>query len=781
MIVAANFKNLLPNTGMHHPQDGVWGIAEVQKPQKRMTAALLLTSLMLHGCAVGPYRLQYLWQDEPEPALSYYVDKSSAIEYPIESEPEPHNSELFVPPRNIESLDEVEDRLISLAECKRLALEAEVNPSGRVASGTEAAGDNVLSFRPEARVSTIYDFAIVSTEVLFGGRGPEAALADFDARASSSVTWGRDEVPQNVANSGVLAGRSLVQETMSWQSRLEKDLVTGGQVSLQSNVNYDGNNRTAGSQRFQSSYSGLIQAEVRQPLLQGAGVEFTRVAGVQSQSLRGVSGVAQGVLIRRIENDKLLAEFEGSITTLVSQVEHRYWDLDLALRLYKSEKEAFEQLRDYWWKLKQRGESGVPILQAESRLFEADARIRGSLADVLEKEAQLRNLCNLPLNDGTFLYPSDAPLEAQFTPAWDVALQEAFSHRAEIRRQKWQIKSLELQLGAARSLTRPRLDLVSQYRRNGLGDHFLGGGNTLGNDIGNGQTEGWNFGFQWSMPIGLRLARIQERNYEFKVKKAKAILRRQEEVLAMRISDAMLKMQRWYLLADSTTRRIETAKQYVIAVDQLAQGRDVATSEVFNLYLQAQTGQRDAEQAYMRSIIEYNKAMTDLKYEKGTLLRDSNIYLAEGNWHPAAHPFALQRAEARTHAKDAHKLRTAPMEFAGQPAPSAFESLGTNSRPSIPGAMDEFSYESSELQPVPGDQLIQPPPVPPSDMTPMLVPPPDMNPVPEEPTPVPPNVPVDRDSITRASRSLRLNTNALAPVVFDDDGKSNTAGRVELP
>ncbi len=36
------------------------------------------------------------------------------------------------------------------------------------------------------------------------------------------------------------------------------------------------------------------------------------------------------------------------------------------------------------------------------------------------------------------------------------------------------IRSLELQLKAAKNLSRPRLDFVSQYRINGFGDNLLG-------------------------------------------------------------------------------------------------------------------------------------------------------------------------------------------------------------------------------------------------------------------------------------------------------------------
>lgn len=732
---AVSHKNIVKQAGRVQPE----GVGAVQKPRQRMTALLLLASVVLQGCAVGPYRLQY--PHNSDAPLSYYVDKATSIDYPLESEPEATDPELFNAPRTLRTLEEAEPREISLHECIRLAISESAILLDDASLGSP--GNPVLA-RP-AQAASIYDQAIQNTGFLFGNRGVEAALSDFDALATSSLTWGRDEVPQNLANAGIGIGQSLVQETMSWQSRLEKPLANGGQVSVSAEANYDGNNRPSrpslgAVQAYSSAYTGQVQAEYRQPLLAGSGVEFNRIAGPPSQSLRGVSGVSQGVLISRINNDISLTQFEQAVTTVVRDVEQRYWDLDLALRLYASEKEAFEQLTNYLNVLRGRDTGGVPVLQAEARIFEADARLRGSLADVLEAEARLRRLCHLPLSDGTFLYPSDAPVEAEISPDWEASLQEALSHRVELRRQKWEIKSLELQLKASRNLTRPRLDMVTQYRRNGLGDHFLGGGNTLSNDISNGQNEGWNIGFQLVVPVGLRLARIQERNYELRLRKAKAVLLEQEREIAHELSNAMLQMQRWFELADSTTRRIETSRDYVFVTRELVIGNERATADLFNLLLQAQIEQRNAEQAYMRSIVEYNKAFTDLRFRKGTLLTDNEIYLAEGNWHPAAANDAYLRAKARTHGKDAHKLRTVPLEFVGQPAPTAWESVNSHSRPTVPGAMDDAARQTQpgtpqEVPAVPEEHNpampLQPVPVPPMGpepaAPPMAIPPPDGN------------------------------------------------------
>lgn len=671
-----------------HCESNVQGETErVVKSHTIWVICLLTSSLMLQGCAVGPLRLQYLWKSDE--ALSYYVDKASSIEYPVVEDVRVQDPRLLAAPRSISSLDGVNPREVTLTECIQMALEKATVL--RDAGSLGSPGNPILA-RP-ATAPSILDPAIQQTGFLFGNRGYEAALSDFDALFTTNATWGRNSVPQNQANVGIGQGQSLVTESFNLQSRLEKPFASGATGAIQFDANYDGNNRGALSQAFNSSYSGLIQGEIRQPLLAGYGSEFTRVAGPLNQSLRGVSGVSQGVLISRINGDISLTQFEQSVQTMVRDIELAYWDLDLFLRVYKSERSAFNDLVRFYNQLKQRQEAGDAIIQAEGRVLEAKGRISGSLADVLDRESRLRRLCSLPLNDGEFLYPADSPSEAELKPLWEASIQEALANRVELRRQKWEIKSLSLQLKAARSLTRPRLDAVGQYRLNGLGDHLALNGSdeldSLASNFGSLNNPGWSLGGQFSMPIGLRLARSQVRNYELRLRKAKELLKAQEWEVAYELSGSILEMDRWYKLASDGVGRIDVANRYVGIVDDKVNSAERSGSDLLNLYLQARNQQRDAEQAYMRSVIEYNKAIAEMKFRRGTTLIDSQIYLAEGNWHPAAAPFAMKRALERTHAFDAHHLKTTPMNFIGGNTESAWESLQTDNRPTIPGAIQE--------------------------------------------------------------------------------------------
>jgi len=698
---------------------------------KQSTAMLLLAAVLGQGCAAPGARLQYLIGDEK--ALEHYRDYATSIEYPVEAEKSETNPDLFRAPRTISSLEEFTRRPVRLDECVKLALS-----NAAIIRDDQSFGSpgNPLMASP-SRVPSVYDTGIQETGFLFGNRGVEAALSDFDALFTNSMQWGRTEDVQNSQNLGLNAGDILRDETGQWQARLEKPLANSGTVAIEHSWNYSQNNNT---RLFPSAYTGALQAEYRQPLLAGAGAEFTRIAGPLAQGLRGVSGVSQGVLISRINTDISLVDFEQSVATLTRDVENKFWDLYLALQLYHSEVHTFKDIVKFKDDLLVRIESADAEYQAMNRLYEADARMRGSLADVLSAEQRLRRLMGLPLNDGQFLTPVDVPTEARLIPSWESVLLESLSNRPELRKQKWEIRSLELQLKAAKNLSRPRLDFVSQYRVNGFGDNLLGEEDDDGlTDTGyasayesltQGDATGWGLGLQFSMPLGLRLVRAQVRNYELRLRKARVALQEQEVEVARELANAMLEMDRWYELADRGAKRALVCTDLVEATETRVFSEDNIDPISLGRFLDAKITSRDADQGYLRSIVEYNKAITELNFRKGTLLQSNSVYLAEGEWNPGAYDDAMRRGEAATHALDNSHVETTPSEFVAGPAPTAWESHGNPERPFYPGTVEgTLSPQSSN---VPG-QVPQIWPQTPSPQQPM----PSM-PAPGTPVPMPP-------------------------------------------
>ena len=472
------------------------------------------------------------------------------------------------------------------------------------------------------------------------------------------MRWGRDD---RVTHQSPL--NPFSSETAGFQTGIDKALASGGSVGVFHNWDYLGN--TVGSPLYPSTYSGSIGAQVRQPLLAGAGTEFTRVAGPIRPGFGAIAGVSQGVVIARINQDITLADFEIAVRNGLRDIENAYWDLYLAYRLYdttvSTHQSAFQTWREARTKLEVGTLKQADELQARDRFYETRAQLELALNQLYSAEAGLRRLIGMPMNDGTVLRPTTEPARTELKPDWEACLQDGLSRRTELRRQKWQIKSLQLQLDAARSLVRPQLDAVGSYAVNGFGDRLIsedrssGYGSMTGGDLTN-----WGVGLEMSIPLGLRQARSQARNYELQLSRANAILAAQERSIAHDISIAMQEVSAAWRAAESNYNRVQAAEE---RVRLLKAEQDIGTLTL-DLVLRAQASLAEAEAAYFRQVVAYNKAITSLNLASGNLLETNGVWLAEGGWAPEAYSDARLRALARTHGLEDPNLEAAPKEFA---------------------------------------------------------------------------------------------------------------------
>ncbi len=623
----------------------------------------LSSSMMLSGCSMSrkkrPDERHYVTGEKP---ITSYRDYATAIEYPAIENVTARAVALSGEPRNLQRRVDDEVRDVTLHELMITALSHNEIIETTALGGV---GSKAVLTNPNG-VASVYDSAIQDSGILFGRRGMDAALSDFDARLLSSLIFSGEDNRVNTA------GLPISQNNVgAFNTSLTKSFATGANISVTSNWSDSWSNNP--SSQYPSAYQGVLGAQINQPLLAGSGVEFTRVSGTTSAAFGAITGVSQGVAIARINQDLSLADFEIAVRTALRDIENTYWDLYLAYRLYDTSVTAHESAFQTWREAQTKLEVGVlkkaEELQARDRLYETKASLELALNQLYQTESELRRLIGLPMNDGTVLRPSEEPTVAELRPDWQASLVDGLTNRVELRRQKWQIKSLLLQLDAARSLVRPSLNAVAGY-------NVLGFGNTLASQtvidpatgtptnsafgsMSRDDLNAWTVGMQFSMPIGLRQAHSQARNYELQVAKANAVLAAQERSIAHDITNAMQDVAATYTAAQSNLNRLETAKERV----QLLEAEQEVGTLTLDLVLRAQASVAAAEGSYYQQVVAYNKAITNLNLATGRLLEYNNVYLQEGKWCPEAYDDALLRAQERTHACDNPHLTADPAEF----------------------------------------------------------------------------------------------------------------------
>jgi outer membrane protein TolC len=458
--------------------------------------------------------------------------------------------------------------------------------------------------------------------------GEAAALAAFDLQMSAGSQWGQNSLTRsNGFLTGSIPGTDiLVSESGSLYGRLDKPLAAGGVASLVHAWNYVPNSLPA--QAFNSRYAGYLRTEWRQPLLAGFGRDFTQVAG-PINSINPNPGV--GVAIARLDQNISVAEFESRIALLLKQTHDLYWDLWLAHEAYRTQLAALASAEELCHRVQGRADAGLDggeaanRAYAEENLYQWQSAVEGALSMVLETENRLRRLTGLAASDGQLIVPATPPHLAPMIPEWHAALAAAVCNRLELRQQRLRIQSLSMQTSAAGSLTRPQLDVVAGAQLNGTGDGLIDGNSSAVDQLVDADKAGWNVGFEFSMPLGFHLANSRVRNLEFRLAKARAALHAQESEVSHELTHAIHELDRTFAAVGAAAARRDAARRRYEAV---AADYEAGRSSL-DLLLRTRVSVAEAERSYSASIVAYNKALIDLAYREGLLLRENAIVLAD--------------------------------------------------------------------------------------------------------------------------------------------------------
>jgi outer membrane protein TolC len=609
------------------------------------------------------------------------MDVATEIEYPdVEEQPlaEVTNT---LPPLTLKNAEDYELWDLPLEEAVRITLcnsQVMRQLGGRVQStAPETISRTLIS--PVA-VTSVYDPALVeSTTGLsvgspFQGSGVEAALSEFDAQLDASIFWQKNDRPQNrLQTFQNLFPVILEQDLANFTSGIRKTAADGTTFNFRNNTFYEGNNIAAlelnplaTSRAYASDWRTEFEASFSRPLLQGGGAQYNRIAGPLTfdQYAAGQGNPVDGVVIARIRTDQTLADFEGGVRNLIRDVEESYWALYFAYRDLEARKLGRDSALETWkktaalYRTGSRGGGADREAQARSQYFLFRSQVEQALTQVFRDENSLRYIMGISMSDGRLIRPSDEPTTARVAFDWAGIHVEALTRRVEIRRQKWEIKRRELELIAARNFLLPRLDAVGRYRWLGVGDELVDpdGGNEFLAPSGNpafdssafgvltsGDFQEWELGLQLSMPIGYRRELSGIRHQELLMARERAILKDLELEISHQLGDAIRDVDLNYGLTQTNFNRRVAAEAEVVAVNAVYEAGNVT----LDLLLDAQRRRAEAESAYFRSLVDYNRAIMNVHFRKGSLLEYDGVYLAEGAWPAKAYFDALRQARKR--------------------------------------------------------------------------------------------------------------------------------------
>src|SRR5262245_29870096 len=331
---------------------------------------LLVAALALsHGCRGQSNVI-------PDGDLGYYRSQLTAIEYPDVAAPAdpnvldtPVSYALNTPPQSF--------RPITLQEAVQTAL----------AHSTVLRDVGGLVMNAPDSLRTRLGPALAELDPRFG---PEAALSEFDAVLAAGTYFNKNDRAFNNAIAG-LGTQFFKQDAHTYNVELRKRTATGTTIAVRDRVDYDFNNSPFNNNP-NLPWVMRIEGELRQPLLQGAGVDFNRIAGPAN-----IPGFYNGVLISRINTDISTADFEAAVVQLVSQVENAYWELYFAYRDLDAKILARQQAFETWQQVSvlfRRGPGGQLEATAEAQAREQLYRLEAEVQDAKVGKQQEKSNTN---------------------------------------------------------------------------------------------------------------------------------------------------------------------------------------------------------------------------------------------------------------------------------------------------------------------------------------------------------------------------------------------------
>ena len=615
---------------------------EVESMSRRFNeilVAVCIAMTLASGCQ--PAQPFYFLEDGD---LSHYKGVATEIEYPDLEVARLAEVDGVLPPLTVVNSEAKQIWDLTLEEVIQITLKN--SKTMRIIGPTTGRSvDNLLrngDFAP-----TIYDPAIVEANPR---TGVEAALSAFDAQLSTSTFWERNERPVNISGPfTALLAPALDQDLATHQTQIAKTGAAGTQMFLRNNTSYDFN--TNPSNLFPSAWNTNVEVEVRQPLLQGAGVEFNRIAGPNSTPGFFFSN---GVALARIDTDIELTEFEANVRDVVRDAERAYWELYFTYRDLDAKVAGRDGALQTWRRVYAlytqgaRGGSAEEEAQAREQYLLFRSQVELAQTALLGTESQLRYIMGLAAADGRLIRPADEPTSAQVVFDWCDIVGEGLVRSVELRKQKWRIKRRELELIGARNFLLPRLDVVGRYRWLGLGDDLIDSRapNSFDNawqNLTGGDFQEWQLGYQFTWNIGFRQGLSAVRSSQLQLARDRAVLQDQELELTHLLADAFRQIDSNYTVAGTNFTRRSAAQRQVEAVNE-AYNVGLVTLDVV---LDAQRRLSDAESQYFRALVDYNTSIVELHSRKGSLLEYNGVTLAEGPWPAKAYFDAHQRARER--------------------------------------------------------------------------------------------------------------------------------------
>jgi outer membrane protein TolC len=451
---------------------------------------------------------------------------------------------------------------------------------------------------------TIYDAAITNTAI-------DQERARFDPTIRVQNHWNRFEPPAAFLDPldptrTLIGGTRTDDYDLTYE--ISKTTAAGGTLA------FGGGDNTA---RFQPGVFPLnpenrssLDLSYTQPLLQGAGTAANLAP----------------IVLARIDTERSYFQFKDSVQEMVRSVIEAYWALVFARTDLWAREQQVEQAKFAFNQAEARARvediSGAEVAQPRVALADFRASLVAAKANVLQREAALRNILGFPPYNADRITPISPPTIDRLAVDWDSVTHLTERYRSDVIELKLILEADRQYLLQARNQALPRVDGVALYRWNGL-EGVMPIGDPVSSSLGN--STDWTLGVNFSVPLGLRQGRALLRERELIIARDRANLEQGLHSAMHMVALSIRNLDQFYeqYLAYRETRLAARVNL------ELQMNRYRAGVTQYINVLQAIVDWGNAVSFEAQALTQYNTELARLQRETGTILETHGVRFYE--------------------------------------------------------------------------------------------------------------------------------------------------------